>query len=265
MSDQEETPVLIKEVDDDGICLLTLNRPEAMNAMDGALVQALYDAFYQARYDDSVRVIILSGGEGRAFCAGADLKERREMSEADVARRIDEYGRTFELIATCPKPVICVINGFAFGGGLELALACDLRLVDEDTKVGLTELRLGIIPGAGGTQRLARLIGAARAKELIFTGARISGTRAEELGVVNYAVPKDELMIRARELAKEMLYSAPIALKQAKLAIDTGLQVDLGSGLALEGVAYAVTLPTEDRREGLAAFKEKRAPKFKGK
>ncbi len=265
MADESSEPVLLQQIDDEGICTLTLNRPKAMNSLDGALVQALGKTFEDLSYDAKVRVIILTGAGERAFCAGADLKERRTMSEVDVRRRIDDYRRVFNKIAGCPKPVICAINGYAFGGGLELALACDLRLMSEQTQIGLTELRLGIIPGAGGTQRLTRLVGPARAKELIFTAARLDAERALSLGVINEAAPADELLDRARQLAEKMLLSAPIALAQAKRAIDTGSEVDLQSGLDIEALAYAVTLPTEDRLEGLAAFKEKRKPDFKGK
>jgi methylglutaconyl-CoA hydratase len=257
--------VLLKEVDEQGICVLTLNRPESMNALNGALVKQLWETCYELQYDENIRVVILYGGEGAAFCAGADLKERRTMSEVQVRQRLDDYRSCFGALAALSKPTICAINGYAFGGGLELALACDLRIVAEDTQVGLTELRLGIIPGAGGTQRLARLVGAARAKELIFTAARISGRQATDLGIANHCAPADEVLNVARRLAAEMLFSAPIALAQAKLAIDTGLQVDLQSGLSLESAAYAVTLPTEDRLEGLAAFREKRKPRFVGK
>lgn len=252
-------------VDDKGICQVTLNRPQAMNSLNGALVSELGTTFEDLAYDRQVRVVILSGAGDRAFCAGADLKERRSMSEDDVRRRLGAYRRVFDTVAGCPKPVIAAINGYAFGGGLELALACDLRVMNEATQIGLTELRLGIIPGAGGTQRLTRLVGPARAKELIFTAARLSGPRAYELGVVNDAVPGDQLLARAREWATQMLKSAPIALAQAKRAIDTGGEVDLQSGLDIESLAYAVTLPTADRQEGLEAFKEKRDPEFEGR
>ena len=187
------------------------------------------------------------------------------MSEAEVRQRIDDYRGCFGAIDDLPKPVICAINGYAFGGGLELALCADIRLVDAETKVGLTETRLGIIPGAGGTQRLPRLIGASKAKELIFTGARVDGERAERLGIANRAVPRDELLDAAIEMAEQMLLSAPIALQQAKIAIDAGMQCDLETGLEIESRAYAVTIPTEDRQEGLEAFREKRKPDFKGK
>ena len=264
MSSEEATPVLTTTTDDRGICTVQLNRPDALNALNGPLMEALGTAFTQLRYDKGVRVVILTGAGGRAFCAGADLKERRGMSEADVGRRIDEYGVVFNRIAALPKPTICAINGYAFGGGLELAMTCDLRVMSEATKIGLTELKLGIIPGAGGTQRLSRLVGVARAKELIFTGARIDAARAAEIGLINASAPAAALMDRAREYAEAMLSSAPIALAQAKRAIDTGSEIDLQAGLVLESTAYAVTLPTEDRLEGLAAFKEKREPRFKG-
>ena len=262
---KDSASVLRRQVDEQGICRVTLNREKALNSLNGDLVEAMGEAFYEMRYDDEVRVVIVTGAGERAFCAGADLVERRQMDEGAVRRRIDDYRDVFRRIAGIPKPTICAINGYAFGGGLELAMACDLRVVDEDTEIGLTELKLGIIPGAGGTQRLSRLVGVARAKELIFTGARISGRRAAEIGLVNYAVPSESVMDKAEELAQQMVTSAPIAVAQAKRAIDTGSGVDLESGLELESAAYAITLPTEDREEGLAAFKEKRTPKFEGK
>jgi enoyl-CoA hydratase/carnithine racemase len=265
MTDELDTDVIDKNVRDDGICVITLNRPDAMNSLNGDLVNLLWHEFYQMRHDDAVRVIVLTGAGDRAFCAGADLKERREMSEAQVRQRIDDYRGCFGAVEQIPKPVICAINGYAFGGGLELALCADIRLVAAETKVGLTEARLGIIPGAGGTQRLPRLIGASKAKELIFTGARVPGDEAAEIGIANHAVPGEDLMNHALEMAEDMLLSAPIALQQAKIAIDGGMQCDLETGLRLESRAYAVTIPTEDRQEGLEAFREKRKPNFQGK
>lgn len=262
MSDDQ---VLQVDVEEDGLCIVTLNRPSSMNALDGELVHRLGESFDELAYNDRVRVVILTGAGERAFCAGADLRERASMSEAQVSRRIDDYRGCFGAIAELPKPVICAINGYAFGGGLELALACDIRVVAAQTKLGLTETRLGIIPGAGGTQRLPRLIGASRAKELIFSGRRLGGEEAEAWGIANYAVNAEDVLPRAKELGREMLQSAPIALQQAKLAIDAGMQADLHTGLQIESRAYAVTLPTEDRQEGLAAFREKRKPTFKGK
>jgi enoyl-CoA hydratase/carnithine racemase len=262
---KESLAVIQVEVDADGICVARLNRPGALNTLDGALVEALRVTFSDLADRRDVRAIVLTGAGERAFCVGADLKERAGMTEAQVSRRIADYARAFRAIERCPKPVICAINGYALGGGLELALTADLRVCGEQTKVGLTEATLGIIPGAGGTQRLPRLIGASRAKELIFTGARITGARAAEIGLVDRAVPAAEVLPVALDLARQTLKCAPIALAQAKAAIDGGLQADLETGLRLEAACYAITIPTEDRLEGLAAFKEKRAPEFKGR
>ena len=260
-------PELTVEMDreHEGVCVVTLNRPDKLNALDGPLVEGLGEVFTALGYIDEVRVVILTGAGEKAFCAGADLKERATMSPHEVRKRIDDYGRSFKEIEGLAKPVLCAINGYAFGGGLELALATDIRLMASETKVGLTELRLGIIPGAGGTQRLPRLIGASRAKELIFTAARLDAPRALELGIVNHIAPRADLLDRARALAAQMLDSAPIALAQAKIAIDAGLQADLETGLAIESRAYAVTIPTEDRLEGLEAFKQGRKPVFKAR
>lgn len=259
-----ECDVLDVEIED-YVCTVTLDRPEAMNSMNGQLVDHLWHTFHSLRHDDDVRVVILTGAGEKAFCAGADLKERRQMSEAETRQRIDDYRGAFGAVDKLPKPTICAINGYAFGGGLEMALACDIRLVAEETKVGLTETKLGIIPGAGGTQRLPRLVGASKAKELIFTGRRLTGRRAAEIGLASEAYPVDELLEEARALAGEMTDSAPIAVEQAKRAIDAGMQCDLETGLEIESRAYMVTLPTEDRQEGLEAFRDKREPNFEGR
>ena len=256
--------VLRVETDQRGLCVVTLNRPESLNALNSELVSRLGEVFTELAYDDAVRAVVLTGAGEKAFCAGADLKERATMTPAQVRQRIDDYGRCFGAVASLPKPVLCAINGYAFGGGLELALCADLRLMAEHTEVGLTELKLGIIPGAGGTQRLPRLIGTARAKELIFTAERVGAERALALGLVTEIAPGPELLERALKLAARTLGCAPIALAQAKIAIDAGMQTDLATGLLLESRAYAVTLPTRDRQEGLAAFKERRAPNFTG-
>jgi enoyl-CoA hydratase/carnithine racemase len=249
---------------DDHVVTARLNRPDAMNSMNGELVDQLWHSFYEFRHMDDVRAVVLTGAGDSAFCAGADLQERRSMSEDETRRRIDDYKQCFGAIAGLPKPVICAINGYAFGGGLEMALACDMRVVAEETKVGLTETRLGIIPGAGGTQRLPRLVGASTAKEMIFTGKRLTGGEAESIGLANYAVPADDVLPKARSISEDCAGSAPIAVQQAKRAIDAGLQCDLDTGLEIESRAYAVTIPTEDRQEGLEAFKEGRDPEFVG-
>lgn len=259
-----ETDVLQVDIDDH-VCTVTLDRPGAMNALDGELVDYLWHTFHTLRHDRRVRAVILTGAGDKAFCAGADLEERREMTREQTLQRIDDYRGCFGAVAGLPKPVVCAIDGYAFGGGLELALACDIRVVDAETQVGLTETKLGIIPGAGGTQRLPRVVGAAKAKEMIFSGARISGTEAEEIGLASYATPSDEVRDKAHELAESMVDSAPVAVAQAKRAIDAGLQADLETGLEIESRAYTVTLSTEDREEGLEAFREKRDPEFTGR
>lgn len=263
MSDSNASSVLTRD-DRDGVCILTMNRPDAMNSMNGALVEALHDTFLELRTDSSVRVVVLTGAGPKAFCAGADLTERRTMSDSAVQRRIFDYARAFRLIEELNKPVIAAINGYAFGGGLEIALACDLRIVASETKIGLTETRLGIIPGAGGTQRLPRVVGEALAKELIFTARRLTGDEALDLGLVSRSVPREQLLDTALELAREIAKAAPIALEQAKIAIHSGMQADLATGLEIEARCYQATIPTKDRLEGLAAFKEKRAPEWKG-
>jgi methylglutaconyl-CoA hydratase len=255
---------LMKSVDEHGVCTLIINRPEAMNSMNGDLVHALADTFSALADQPEIRVIVLTAQGDKVFCAGADLKERKQMSDAEVSQRIRDYKTTFERIANVPKPVICAINGYAFGGGLEIALACDFRIVAQETSLGLTELGLGIIPGAGGTQRLPRLIGVSKAKELMFTARRLSGPEALEWGVVNRCVPRADLLAEAYAFAMEMVKSAPIALAQAKRAIDQGIQVELASGIQLEAECYAGVIPTEDRLEGLAAFAERRTPIWKG-
>lgn len=265
MTGHDASEVLLEEVDSDGICTLTINRADAMNAMDGALVRRVWQTFLELEARDDVRVVILTAAGERAFCVGADLKERKSMSAAEVEQRLRDYRHTFRALEGCSKPVICAINGFALGGGLEIALACDLRVLAAEAVVGLTETRLGVIPGAGGTQRLPRIVGIAKAKELVFTAARLDAAEALRIGLVHRVAPRAELLNTARELAKQIVLAAPIALRQAKIAMTRGLEVDLETGLEIEAQCYAATIPTEDRLEGLAAFAEKRPPQWCGK
>ncbi len=265
MSHELASDVLLEEVDAEGICVLTINRPDALNAMDGELVGQLWHRFYTLDGRDDVRVIILTGAGDKAFCVGADLKERRGMSEAEVDQRLRDYRGTFRVIDTVSKPVICAINGYALGGGLEIALACDLRIMADEAVVGLTETRLGVIPGAGGTQRLPRIVGIAKAKELVFTAAKLDAAAALDIGLVNRVAPRANLLDAARTLAREIAKAAPISLRQAKIAMSRGIEVDLETGLEIEAQCYAATIPTEDRAEGLAAFAEKRAAVWKGR
>jgi methylglutaconyl-CoA hydratase len=249
----------------DGVAWVTLNRPAAANALSRELVGALGHTMERVRADESVRAVVLTGAGDKAFCAGADLKERRSMSLDETRSFLKHLNAVIGAVAAFPRPVIAAINGAAFGGGLELALACDFRLAADSAELGLVETRLGIIPGAGGTQRLARIAGLAVAKELILTGRRIGSLRAKELRVVTDVVPAGELATAAARLAAELAGAGPLAVTQAKRAIDGGFDLPLPEALAHERACYAVVLESEDRDEGLAAFTEKRPPKFTGK
>jgi methylglutaconyl-CoA hydratase len=247
---------------------VTLNRPDAANALSKALVSALEAVFgelaAQLKKGDDLRAVVLTG-TGKAFSAGADLKERRAMTLEQTWGFLDELNRLMNAVAAFPRPVVAAINGAAFGGGLELALACDLRIAADTAELGLTEVRLGIIPGAGGTQRLTRVAGVAAAKELILTGRRVRAQRAYALGIVSDVVPAETLADAAGKLADEIAAAGPLALAAAKRAIDSGVGLPLADGLALEAACYEEVLASDDRNEGLAAFAEKRAPVFKGK
>ncbi|MFF5818513.1 enoyl-CoA hydratase [Lysinibacillus capsici] len=247
------------------IGLITLSRPEAANAMSVQLLHELSDTLDQINGDPAVRVVLLTGAGEKAFCAGADLKERKGMSDRQVKQIVQLIGATVAKVETLAQPVIAVLNGVAFGGGLELALACDLRIAATHVKLGLTETSLGIIPGAGGTQRLPRLIGLGKAKELIYTARRLSAKEAENYGIIEYVYEGHEVLDKAQQLAMEMAKNAPLSLVQAKVAINQGVEVDLATGLKIESLAYSALIPTEDRLEGLLAFQEKRAPQYSGK
>ncbi|MED4568402.1 enoyl-CoA hydratase-related protein [Brevibacillus agri] len=250
---------------DGHVAIITLNRPDELNALNYNTLERLGDLIEQVRLESKDIRVLLIKGEGRAFCAGADLKERRTLNEQQVRRNVRKIRDVFTALERLPQPTIALINGFAFGGGFELALACDFRYALEDAKMGLTEVSLGIIPGAGGTQRLSRLIGPAKAKELILTARRIQATEANRLGIVNgTARDQEELHALAMGLAHEILDNAPLAVYQAKAAIDRGSSVDLQTGLDVETMCYEVIIPTKDRLEALEAFREKRKPVFKG-
>jgi enoyl-CoA hydratase/carnithine racemase len=249
----------------DGVATITLNRVGAANALSMELVGALGHAFSRVRADESARAVILTGAGEKAFCAGADLKERRAMTLEETRSFLRMLNGVVDAVAAFPRPVIAAINGAAFGGGLELALACDFRLVADTAELGLVETRLGIIPGAGGTQRLARVAGLAVAKELILTGRRIGAARARELGIVSQVVPGAELPAAAARLAAELAGAGPLAVAQAKKAIDGGFDLPMPEALKHERDCYELVLESEDRNEGLAAFAEKRPPRFTGK
>jgi len=236
-----------------------------MNAFNYQLLLELGQVVEGIRIDPDVRVVVFTGSGDRAFSVGADLKERKTLTESMVRRNLNKIGDVFTMIDQLPQPTIAVINGFAFGGGMELALACDFRIAADSAVMGLTETGLAIIPGAGGTQRLPRLIGESKAMELILTARRVSAEEALNLGMVTQKAPLDSLEETVNTFVGSLLANGPIAIQQAKFAIKQGMMADLQTGLAIERKAYEMTMPTEDRVEALIAFSEKRKPVFKGK
>jgi enoyl-CoA hydratase/carnithine racemase len=256
-------PILLTD-QQDGVAVITLNRPEVMNAFNFALLHALKAKIEDIRFDPAIRVVIITGKGERAFCAGADLKERTTLSPVQVREYIFTIRNLFTAIEQLNKPVIAAVNGVALGGGTELALASDIRIAAESATLGLTETRLAIIPGAGGTQRLPRLVGRGKAKELIFTGKRVDAAEALEIGLVNKVCAPGALLDCCRKMAAQICETGPVAVEQAKYAINFGMETDLSTGLAIESNAYWVCIPTQDRLEGLAAFREKRKPVYKG-
>jgi enoyl-CoA hydratase/carnithine racemase len=258
-----DSVLLVEE--DSGVATLTLNRPEVMNSLNFSLLHTLKDQIEAFRFRRDVRVIIITGSGDRAFCAGADLKERATLSPDQVREYIFTIRSLFTTIEELNKAVIAAVNGIALGGGTELALASDIRIAGANASMGLTETRLAIIPGAGGTQRLPRLVGRGKAKELIFTGQRIDAREALRIGLVNKVCEQQDLLAECRKMAAMICETGPIAIEQAKYAINYGLETDIHTGMAIESNAYWVCIPTEDRLEGLAAFKEKRKPVYKGK
>jgi len=258
-----EDVLLVEE--ENGIVTLTLNRPQVMNSFNFQLLHALKEQIESVRFKRDIRVIIITGAGEKAFCAGADLKERTTLSPDQVKEFIFTIRNLFTSIEQLNKAVIAAVNGVALGGGTELALASDIRIASMNASMGLTETRLAIIPGAGGTQRLPRLVGRGKAKEMIFTGQRIGGQEALNIGLVNKICEQNDLIDECKKMAAMICETGPIAIEQAKYAVNYGIDTDLHTGLALESNAYWVTIPTEDRLEGLAAFKEKRKPVYKGK
>lgn len=254
--------------DETGIAVIGLNRPKAMNAFSRSLVDKLSATVEHLHHDKDVRVVILRSLVPGAFCTGADLKERAKLTQPEVTRFVNRLRFLLTSIEQLPMPVLAAVDGTCLGGGLEMALACDIRTAADTALMGLVETKLAIIPGAGGTQRLPRILSPALAKELIFTARTFRGTAAFEMGICNHSVPqndtKDAAYLKALELAKEILPNGPIGVRMAKRAIDKGMQVDLNTGYAIEEACYAQVIPTQDRLEGLKAFAEKRKPEYKG-
>lgn len=252
-----ENIILEKE---DGIAVITFNRPEAMNALNIQTRAEFREAIADVAADEAIRVLILTGN-GKAFVAGSDIKEFNKTTPY-AAHNIMRLG---EMVEKLEKPVIAAVNGFCLGGGCEIAMGCDIIIASDKAKFGQTEINIGIIPGGGGTQRLQRLIGACRAKELIFTGDIIRAEEADRIGLVNRVVPLEELMPTAKEMARKIATKSAAALKLAKTAINRGMQTDLESGLKYEYELYSLSLTLEDKVEGVNAFLEKRTPTFVGR
>jgi enoyl-CoA hydratase/carnithine racemase len=248
------------------VAIWTIDREARMNSLSRALLYALGKLTREAITNSSIKAIVLTGRGDKAFCAGADLKERQGMSENDIRVQVELYRSELGPLDRSPKPVIAALNGVAFGGGLELALICDLRVAAEHVQVGLPETTLGIIPGAGGTQRLPRIVGEARAKEMILLGRRLSAAEAHAWGLVNRVTPAGKSVVDdAVAFIDPIANGAPLAQASALEAIDRSFDTSLELGLELEKVSYDKVLVSEDRREALAAFAEKRKPAFKGR
>lgn len=250
---------------EDGIAKVTINRPEALNALNSKVWHELLAVFAEMKRDDEVRVVILTGSGKKAFIAGSDVAEMQPLTSITI-RPFQELARQAQAeIEELPKPVIAAINGFALGGGFEVAMCCDLRIAAENAKFAHAEINVGIIPGGGGTQRLTRLVGMTKAKEMIYTGDMIDADTAYRIGLVNKVVPLDDLMAEAEKSAQKIKSKSGAALALAKMAINSGANVDLSSGLDLEAQCFSCCFATEDQKEGMRVFIEKRKPQFKNK
>lgn len=249
-----------------GVLQVTLNRPEFSNAFNTQTGRDLFDVFHPLELGHrQYRCVVLTGAGDKAFCAGGDLKERKTLTEEEWVLQHELFERTFRHILNCPLPVLAAVNGSAFGGGLELMMLCDFAYASRTARFALTEVSLGIMPGGAGTQTLARAAGERRAKELILTAMPFSAEEALAWGVVNRVFEPGEVLAKTLEAAQRIAANAPISVRQAKHAIHHGLQMDLNSGMMFELEAYQRMVTSEDRREGILAFNEKRKPVFKGK
>ena len=249
----------------DGILLVTVDRPKVLNALNAQTVEEIYEAFSKARSDEAVKAVIVTGGGEKAFVAGADINELARMTPITGKETAERGQRIFRAIETFPKSVIAAINGFALGGGCEIALACHIRIASEKAQIGLPEVTLGIIPGYGGTQRMARLLGKGKALELICTGDRVGAEEAERIGLVNKVVPAAELMSTAEAMARKIMQRGPLAIRAAIEAVMSGSEMPFEEGQFLEATLFGLLCATDDMKEGMQAFLEKRAAKFTGR
>lgn len=249
----------------DGVAVLTFNRPKALNALNSALLNELSEALDQVAKDDSIKVLILTGAGEKAFVAGADISEMKDKTPLQ-AREFSRLGNEIFLkLENLPQPTIAAVNGFALGGGCELAMACDLRVASTTAKFGQPEVNLGIVAGFGGTQRLPRLVGAGIAKELLMTGEMIHAERAHQIGLVNHVVEFGDLLAKAQEIADRIKSKGQLAVRYSKQLVNEGMNMDLERALSLESESFGTLFGTEDRLEGMTAFLEKRQANFQGK
>jgi len=257
--------ILLKK--EEGIATITVNRPEVRNALDTQTREELLAALADVAADEDVRVVIFTGAGDQAFVSGADIRVFKEMTPPKILEFSYSLGGMglYRKVEQLDKPTIAAINGYALGGGCELALVCDIRVASEKSRFGQPEINIGIMPGAGGTQRLPRLIGMGRAKELCFTGDMIDAREAERIGLVDKVVPSEQLEAAVMELARRIASKSPVILKYIKRALDRSMRTDLDSGLAFEAQSLSTCFGTEDKNEGVNAFLEKRKPEFKGR
>jgi enoyl-CoA hydratase len=248
-----------------GIALVTVNRPDKLNALSAAVIAELRDIFERIETDTAIRAAILTGSGEKAFVAGADIKELAAQSPVEMRASAHRGQQTFRLLETSSKPSVAAINGYALGGGLELAMACTVRFASENSRMGQPEVKLGLIPGYGGSQRLPRLVGRGRALEMLLAGDPITAAEAHRIGLVNAVVPQAELLSYSRAWLGKVLANAPLAVALTMEAVDVGLSTDLETGLRLEAASFGISAATEDSREGTRAFLEKRKPAFAGK
>src|SRR5690606_5360266 len=260
-----ETILLQQNEANKGIFILELNRPESLNAMNTQMGKELIQSLTELAYNKEIRVLIVTGSGDRGFCVGADLKERNGMSKDEWKKQHEIFERASEVLREFPYPVIAGLNGYALGGGLELALGCDMRIAANHAKLGLPEAKVGLIPGIGGTQLLPRTIPVGLAKEMLYRGSHISAERALHLGLVNAVCDKEELLDTALEIASDIAKNAPLSLKAIKQAVNQGLQTDIHTALTIELSHYYTCANSEDRLEGIRAFNEKREPNWQGK
>lgn len=253
------------EVDDAGIALLTVNRPEKLNALNSETVLELHAAVEQAGREVNVRALIVTGAGEKAFVAGADINQLAMLTPIEAQAYAERGQRVFREIEMLPKPTLAAVNGYALGGGLELAMSCAVRVASENARLGQPEVKLGILPGYGGTQRLPRLVGRGRALEMLLSGEPVTAAEAYRIGLVNHVTPQSELLEFSRQWLRKVLANAPLALGLTIQAVDVGLEAGLEQGLRFEAAAFGLTTATEDKREGTRAFLEKRAAVFAGK